>query len=249
VTTALGELAPDERELLQAYVRNPSLPVVADEMNWDVPKTRRMLAGLCGLDIARARTLLGDAPSTEVAEPERREPVPALTVNELAVLRLAAAGAHRKEIAAELSLRESSVDTYMSTARRKLGAPNSEAAIRKAIQLGLIPDAVLEALAAEPDPDPVPDPIPADIPAAREPADVAPAATSDRVLVTNTQTIRIRTTARTLTVRDIREFVAAMNEHRIPGDVAVVLTGTKPGSVLAVEHLVTLQHDPATQIA
>lgn len=67
-------------------------------------------------------------PSVDLAAPG--DPRDLLTAQERACLRLVAQRLSSKEIAAELGIAKTSVDTYCDRARRKLGAPDRYAAAR-----------------------------------------------------------------------------------------------------------------------
>lgn len=63
---------------------------------------------------------------------------PVLSVQEVNVLRLASRGATNARIGAELHISETTVKTYLRRAFEKLGAADRTAAVRRAIELGLI---------------------------------------------------------------------------------------------------------------
>jgi len=63
---------------------------------------------------------------------------PALSVQELKVLRLAADGRTNAAIGAELFIGEATVKTYLSRAYEKLGVSDRTSAVRRALELGLL---------------------------------------------------------------------------------------------------------------
>ncbi|MGN6444298.1 response regulator [Amnibacterium sp.] len=63
---------------------------------------------------------------------------PVLSVQEVNVLRLASRGATNARIGAELHISETTVKTYLRRAFEKLGAADRTAAVRRAIELGVI---------------------------------------------------------------------------------------------------------------
>ncbi|MFK3668782.1 response regulator [Leifsonia aquatica] len=68
-------------------------------------------------------------------------PAPALSPQEVKVLRLAADGRTNAAIGAELFIGEATVKTYLSRAYEKLGASDRTSAVRRALELGLLGDA------------------------------------------------------------------------------------------------------------
>jgi DNA-binding NarL/FixJ family response regulator len=68
-------------------------------------------------------------------------PAPALSPQEVKVLRLAADGRTNAAIGAELFIGEATVKTYLSRAFEKLGASDRTSAVRRALELGLLGDA------------------------------------------------------------------------------------------------------------
>jgi DNA-binding NarL/FixJ family response regulator len=66
---------------------------------------------------------------------------PALSPQEIKVLRLAADGRTNAAIGAELFIGEATVKTYLSRAYEKLGASDRTSAVRRALELGLLGDA------------------------------------------------------------------------------------------------------------
>lgn len=66
---------------------------------------------------------------------------PALSPQEVKVLRLAADGRTNAAIGAELFIGEATVKTYLSRAYEKLGASDRTSAVRRALELGLLDDA------------------------------------------------------------------------------------------------------------
>ena len=81
--------------------------------------------------------------------PRTGEPAPGgLSLRELDVLRLGAAGAADDRIARELSLSPNSVKTYWQRIRVKLGANSRREAIRHAVTRALVPDRRLAAAVA-----------------------------------------------------------------------------------------------------
>jgi DNA-binding NarL/FixJ family response regulator len=68
-------------------------------------------------------------------------PGPALSPQEVKVLRLAADGRTNAAIGAELFIGEATVKTYLSRAFEKLGASDRTSAVRRALELGLLGDA------------------------------------------------------------------------------------------------------------
>lgn len=71
----------------------------------------------------------------EVREPERPE---TLTERETGVLRLLAMGKSNKEIAADLSIGETTVKTHVSNILMKLGVPSRTQAALYAVRIGLV---------------------------------------------------------------------------------------------------------------
>jgi len=65
---------------------------------------------------------------------------PALSPQEVNVLRLAADGRTNAAIGAELFIGEATVKTYLSRAYEKLGASDRTSAVRRALELGLLDD-------------------------------------------------------------------------------------------------------------
>lgn len=65
---------------------------------------------------------------------------PALSPQEVKVLRLAADGRTNAAIGAELFIGEATVKTYLSRAYEKLGASDRTSAVRRALELGLLDD-------------------------------------------------------------------------------------------------------------
>lgn len=63
-----------------------------------------------------------------------------LTVREKQILSLLARGNRNERIAQELGLSEITVRTHLRNVRQKLKTPTREAALVKAVQLGLLPD-------------------------------------------------------------------------------------------------------------
>lgn len=61
-----------------------------------------------------------------------------LSARELEVLELAATGRFYKQIAAVLRIRPRTVTNHLNACHRKLNAPNTTAAVVRALQLGLI---------------------------------------------------------------------------------------------------------------
>lgn len=68
-------------------------------------------------------------------------PTPALSPQEVKVLRLAADGRTNAAIGTELFIGEATVKTYLSRAYEKLGASDRTSAVRRALELGLLGDA------------------------------------------------------------------------------------------------------------
>ena len=67
-----------------------------------------------------------------------RQAAPALSVQEVKVLRLAADGLTNASIGAQLFIGEATVKTYLSRAYEKLGVSDRTSAVRRALELGLL---------------------------------------------------------------------------------------------------------------
>ncbi|SEB14895.1 response regulator transcription factor [Leifsonia sp. 21MFCrub1.1] len=67
-----------------------------------------------------------------------RQAAPALSVQEVRVLRLAADGRTNAAIGSELFIGEATVKTYLSRAYEKLGVSDRTSAVRRALELGLL---------------------------------------------------------------------------------------------------------------
>lgn len=63
---------------------------------------------------------------------------PKLTDGQIEVLQLMTSGLSRKQIAHQLGVTESAIQSRLAAAKRRLGASNSAQAIRLALRFGLI---------------------------------------------------------------------------------------------------------------
>jgi DNA-binding NarL/FixJ family response regulator len=91
---------------------------------------RAAAAGETVLATSAASALLGRVQGRQLA--------PALSAQEVRVLRLAADGLTNAAIGAELFIGEATVKTYLSRAYEKLGASDRTSAVRRALELGLL---------------------------------------------------------------------------------------------------------------
>lgn len=99
-----------------------------------------MLAGAGAFTEARRRARRAAAASAGTDDDDETAAVPgtALSDKELQLLRLAAAGATARSIAARLHTSEHSVESHLDTVYRKLGVEGRAAAVAVATQLGLL---------------------------------------------------------------------------------------------------------------
>jgi DNA-binding NarL/FixJ family response regulator len=91
---------------------------------------RAAAAGETVLATTAATALLGRV--------QGRQAAPALSAQELKVLRLAADGRTNAAIGSELFIGEATVKTYLSRAYEKLGVSDRTSAVRRALELGLL---------------------------------------------------------------------------------------------------------------
>ncbi|WP_285114880.1 response regulator transcription factor [Leifsonia sp. fls2-241-R2A-40a] len=91
---------------------------------------RSAAAGETVLATSAASALLGRV--------QGRQAAPALSAQEVNVLRLAADGRTNAAIGAELFIGEATVKTYLSRAYEKLGVSDRTSAVRRALELGLL---------------------------------------------------------------------------------------------------------------
>ncbi|MHA7984248.1 response regulator [Rathayibacter sp. CAU 1779] len=89
---------------------------------------------------SRGETVLTPSAQTALigSMQNRATAAPALSPQEVNVLRLAAQGRTNAAIGAELFVSETTVKTYLSRAYEKLGVADRTSAVRKAIELGVI---------------------------------------------------------------------------------------------------------------
>jgi LuxR family maltose regulon positive regulatory protein len=83
-----------------------------------------------------------DALRSEIVEAASEIADASLNERELAILRLVATGASRREAAAQLYLSVNTVKTHLGSAYRKLGASTRDEAIERAGSLGMLDQAV-----------------------------------------------------------------------------------------------------------
>ncbi|MBW8871411.1 MAG: response regulator transcription factor [Leifsonia sp.] len=91
---------------------------------------RAAAAGETVLATSAATALLGRV--------QGRQAAPALSAQEVKVLRLAADGRTNAAIGSELFIGEATVKTYLSRAYEKLGVSDRTSAVRRALELGLL---------------------------------------------------------------------------------------------------------------
>jgi DNA-binding NarL/FixJ family response regulator len=91
---------------------------------------RSAAAGETVLATSAATALLGRV--------QGRQAAPALSTQEVKVLRLAADGLTNAAIGSQLFIGEATVKTYLSRAYEKLGASDRTSAVRRALELGLL---------------------------------------------------------------------------------------------------------------
>ena len=92
-----------------------------------------------GLAAAAGETVLAtSAASALLGRLQGRGQAPALSAQEVKVLRLAADGLTNAAIGAELYIGEATVKTYLARAYEKLGVSDRTSAVRRALELGLI---------------------------------------------------------------------------------------------------------------
>jgi len=91
---------------------------------------RSAAAGETVLATSAATALLGRV--------QGRQAAPALSAQEVKVLRLAADGLTNAAIGSQLFIGEATVKTYLSRAYEKLGASDRTSAVRRALELGLL---------------------------------------------------------------------------------------------------------------
>ena len=98
-------------------------------------------AALCDaiLETARGGTVFSPSVQRSIADSIRREhSSPLLTTREHAVLKLAADGLARNQIAGELHVSTSTVKAHLARAYQKLGATDRTAAVAKAMRSGML---------------------------------------------------------------------------------------------------------------
>ena len=91
---------------------------------------RSAAAGQTVLATSAATALLGRVQGKQAA--------PALSAQEINVLRLAADGLTNAAIGSQLFIGEATVKTYLSRAYEKLGVSDRTSAVRRALELGLL---------------------------------------------------------------------------------------------------------------
>jgi DNA-binding NarL/FixJ family response regulator len=94
-------------------------------------------AWMCPVSVAHLIALVALQPH---GQPVRLSYVDVLSEREQQVLRLVASGTGDRQVAATLCLSENTVKTYIGRIREKLDVPTRHDAVRRAIQLGLVPD-------------------------------------------------------------------------------------------------------------
>lgn len=88
---------------------------------------------------AAGETVLATSAQTALlGRVQGRQASPALSVQEVKVLRLAADGLTNASIGAQLFIGEATVKTYLSRAYEKLGVSDRTSAVRRALELGLL---------------------------------------------------------------------------------------------------------------
>ena len=88
---------------------------------------------------AAGETVLATSAQTALlGRVQGRQAAPALSAQEVKVLRLAADGLTNAAIGAQLFIGEATVKTYLSRAYEKLGASDRTSAVRRALELGLL---------------------------------------------------------------------------------------------------------------
>lgn len=88
---------------------------------------------------AAGETVLATSAQTALlGRVQGRQAAPALSVQEVKVLRLAADGLTNAAIGGELFIGEATVKTYLSRAYEKLGVSDRTSAVRRALELGLL---------------------------------------------------------------------------------------------------------------
>jgi len=125
-----------------ALARTPGLDASATERLRESYAEVRSIAATVGDDALRQRLQrLEDTLSalTRGADAGPAEPPVRLSPRELDVLACAALGATNAEIGASLSLRETTVKSYLAAAMAKLDATTRHAAVTRARRMGLLP--------------------------------------------------------------------------------------------------------------
>lgn len=125
-----------------ALARTPGLDASATERLRESYAEVRSIAATVGDDALRERLQrLEDTLSalTRGADAGPAEPPVRLSPRELDVLACAALGATNAEIGASLSLRETTVKSYLAAAMAKLDATTRHAAVTRARRMGLLP--------------------------------------------------------------------------------------------------------------
>lgn len=125
-----------DQDILRAIEAGASGYLLKDIAPTELARSvRAAAAGETVLATSAATALLGRLRSGGAPTP------PALSPQEIKVLRLAADGRTNAAIGAELFIGEATVKTYLSRAYEKLGASDRTSAVRRALELGLLADA------------------------------------------------------------------------------------------------------------
>lgn len=125
---------PEERYAIRALKAGASGYVTKAMAAEEVVKGIRKIAG-GGRYISQR---LAEILAKDLANPSAQLPHTALTEREAQVLRLLGSGMQTKQVAAELSISVSSVNTYRGRIFKKMGLQSNAAVIRYAIEHGLI---------------------------------------------------------------------------------------------------------------
>ncbi|UAJ79396.1 response regulator transcription factor [Leifsonia sp. ZF2019] len=124
-----------DQDILRAIEAGASGYLLKDIAPAELARSVRAAAGETVLATSAATALLGRLRGGGAPPP------PALSPQEVKVLRLAADGRTNAAIGAELFIGEATVKTYLSRAYEKLGASDRTSAVRRALELGLLGDA------------------------------------------------------------------------------------------------------------
>lgn len=120
-----------DQDILRAIEAGASGYLLKDIAPADLARSvRSAAAGETVLATSAASALLGRL--------QGRGQAPALSAQEVKVLRLAADGLTNAAIGAELYIGEATVKTYLARAYEKLGVSDRTSAVRRALELGLI---------------------------------------------------------------------------------------------------------------